>query len=323
MTDSGVVDPLRIPPWIREPAERWWRELPPLARVFVGLTLVDILGRSVGLLAPVVDWAYLTPLGFVSTFLPHDLWILLPALLVVRRPDAAVATPWILRGAVIVAVTELATAPLEALLGFGSTSLATLPLLAAVAGSVALLVGWLVLGRGLAALNPGEPTETAAMLANLCGGAVLLSAAIGLASTLVQPALDLGDPGLLQAMTLSSLAASLRLVGWAYLLWVVVRGVGDRRRSPAALTTAASGAILASVLLLAADLASRLLAGLGIDLSSGSGLGQVLMILEWLGYSIGPTLILVAFAIGLAEPPIPYTPPPIVPAAEAEPATAP
>ena len=42
--------------------------------------------------------------GPYAFFIPRDLWILLPAILVVRRPDAAKATPLIVVGAVIGAI---------------------------------------------------------------------------------------------------------------------------------------------------------------------------------------------------------------------------
>lgn len=322
MSDSGVVDPVRIPDWIREPAARAWRELPPLARVFVVLTLLDILGRSLGILGPTIDWAYVTPLSFVSAFLPHDLWILLPALLVVRRPDAASAMPWIFRGALVIAIAELVTGPVRGLLGL-DVAAATMSALVLAASSVAMLAGWLLIGWGLAALTARDPGETAAVLANVSAAAVGLLAAIGLARILTSAPPDTGEPAFSQAMTLGSLAAALRLLGWAYLVWVVVRGFGDPRRPRAATMTAAVGAVLAGLVPLFTELTYSLLGAAGFDFSSPSGLQEVLIIIGWLGYVLGPSLVVASLGIGLADPPFPYAPPAAPAPVPASAATAP
>lgn len=314
MSDTGVVDPIRIPAWLREPAERWWREMPPLARVFVVLTVIDIVGRSLGVLAPTIAWGYITPLSFVSAYVPHDLWILLPALLLIRRPDAMTATPWVFRGALIVAIAEVARGPVQALLYAPST--AALSALVGAAAALALAAAWVALARGLLPLTPRDPEPTVAGVANLAVGFLGILAALWFAEVLVSPAVDVGDPGINQAITISSLAGPVQVLAWAYLVWVVLRGFGDARRPTIAVTTAAVGAAMAAFIVPATSILARLLGAVGVDLTGGSGFGEVFLIVGWLGDIVGPTLVALAFAIGLAEPPFPYVapePPAIVP----------
>jgi hypothetical protein len=320
VSDTGVVDPIRIPAWLREPAERWWREMPPLARLFAGLALLDILGRSIGLLAPAIDWGSLTPLSFVTAFVPHDLWILLPALLLVRRPDSETAIPWVFGGALVVAIVEVVRGPVVTVLAGTSGATTASVLVDAVAG-IGLAVAWLMLGRGLAALTPRDRSETVDRLANLAAGALGLLAAVDLADLLVAQAIDLGDPALNQAMTLDSLTGPVQVLGWAYLLWVVIHGLGDARRPRIATAIAGAGAVMAAFIVPVFTVASRVLAAIGVDPSGGSGFGEVFLIIGWLGYVVGPSLVAIAFALGVAAPTSPYVAPaaPAVPAKTTEP----
>jgi hypothetical protein len=303
--EGGVVDPLRLPGWLREPLERAWRREPRIARLFVGLTVVDVLGRSVGLLAPAIDWAHLTPLSLVTAFLPHDLWILLPALLMLRRPDAADATPSILWGSIALAAQELLGGPLEALVGFGTAAVAV-----SIVAVGVRIVGWLLLARGLAALNPRLPSESVAGLSNLVAGAVGLTVALYLVDLVTRPAFDLGNPGLEQLLTLNDLLVTLAPLGWAYLLWIIVRGSGDSRRPSEAVVTATAGAVSWAFLGLLVVVLDRTL--LPSQSPGPSSLRDVVTVLAWLGGVVGPTLIVAGFALGLAEPPF-------VAAAEPEP----
>lgn len=281
--------------------------MPPLARVFVALTAVDIVGRSLGVLAPTIAWGYITPLSFVSAYLPHDLWILLPALLLIRRPDAMTATPWVFRGALIVAIVEVARGPVEAILYAPSTG--ALSVLVGAAAALALAGAWVALARGLVPLTPRDPEPTVAGVANLAVGFLGILAALWFAEVLVSPAVDVGDPGTNQAITISSLAAPVQVLGWAYLVWVVLRGFGDPRRPTVPVTMAAVGAAMAAFIVPAISILARLLGAVGVDLTGGSGFGQVFLIVSWLGDIVGPTLLAVAFALGLAEPRFPYAPP--------------
>lgn len=301
---SGAVDPIRIPEWIREPAERWWREMPPVARLFVGLAALDVVGRSIGFLAPPIPWGYLTPLGFVTSFLPHDLWILLPALLLIRRPDAHLATPWVIRGAIIVAVVEVASGPVQAVLYL--PNLATIAVLVAAAAGLALAAAWALMARGLSVLTPRHPNPTVAGIATVAVALLGILAALYLADAIAAPGFDFGDPGYKQAVTLSNLTGPIRVVGWAYLMWVVIRGLGDPRRPAIATNLAGTGAILAACIVPVAAVLARLLGAVGVDLGGGSGFGELFQIVSWLGDTAGPTLVAAAFALGIAEPPTPY-----------------
>ncbi|HJW22412.1 MAG TPA: hypothetical protein VJ506_08295 [Candidatus Limnocylindrales bacterium] len=329
---SGAVHPIRIPDWIREPAERWWREMPAVARLFVGLTALDVVGRSVGFLSPAIAWGFLTPLGFVTAFVPHDLWILLPALLIIRRPDAPAATLWIFGAALVVAIVEVARGPVQAILYV--PSLATIGVLVGAAAGLALAAGWALLGRGLSVLAPRNPSPTVAGIATIAVALLGILIALYLAEAITAPAF--GDAAYNQAVTLGKLAGTIEMVAWTYLMWVVIRGLGDPWRPVMATNLAGTGAIMAACIVPVTSVLARLLGAVGVDLSGGSGFAELFQIVSWLGDIAGPTLIAAAFALGLAEPPTPYqapeapsqppeTPsqPPATPSEPPEPAEAP
>jgi hypothetical protein len=323
-TKAGVVGQLRVPDWFREPVERAWREMPPIVRLFLGLALIDIVGRSLGLLAPRIDFGNTTLLAVLGSVLPHDLWIVLPALLFLRRPDAATATPWIFRGAIVLAGVEFLAQPLQGIIGYGSPGLATIATVIAFAASGVRLVAWLLMALGLAGLNPREPSPNVAALSNVVAVSVGISIAFGLVDVLTTSAADLGffDAGLREVLTLNGLAGALALAAWAYFLWVVVRSVGDPRRPPESTTLAAAGAVLVGILGVFVALFFRILSAISPEeLANPSGFTEVVSILGWVSTALGPSLIVVAFALGLAEPPLPYVPPVTTPSppAPAEP----
>src|SRR5262245_6464097 len=92
-SDSGVVDPLRVTgaAWARHT----WAGLPQLSRSFVALAAIDVVVRALGLFDTRLGFAVDNPLSWFSAFLPHDALILLPAILLARRPDALESTPLI------------------------------------------------------------------------------------------------------------------------------------------------------------------------------------------------------------------------------------
>src|SRR3954470_24578671 len=80
MSDGDVVDPIRVPDWLRDRARRAWSSTPLLARGFVGLAILDVLARWFGILQPPQS-SFLDLRGLYAFFFPRELWILLPAIL--------------------------------------------------------------------------------------------------------------------------------------------------------------------------------------------------------------------------------------------------
>src|SRR5258706_116158 len=129
--------------------------MPRIAQVFVALALVDLVGRALGVVEPGIGFSTEYPTSFVSAFLPNFALILLPALVLIRRPDAETATPWILRGAVVVALVELLGSPTRAFVaGLDNSGENTLLFWVAALGLVLFALGWVALGRGLSTINP-------------------------------------------------------------------------------------------------------------------------------------------------------------------------
>ncbi|HEY2917027.1 MAG TPA: hypothetical protein VGI98_07425 [Candidatus Limnocylindrales bacterium] len=310
MTDSGVVDPIRVPDWLRDAVRDVWRETPLLVRVFVGLALLDIVSRGLGFLQPRTDPG-LDLFGIYAMFVPHDLWILLPAVLLIRRPDAARATPLVWWGAVIVAAVTAVERPLESLFtgSFGATPMSTeIGILA----SIAFLVAWLLMARGLAALNPTAPTPQVAGFANLVVGIGAVGLVVQLARSLADGIVT-GDPALDGLLVLGNIVAVARLATWLYLLWIVIRGVGDTRRPMIATLAAAIGAAITGLFDAVTTMTTTAMLALQTPGQIATGaLGDVTFALALLSVGIGQALIVVAFGLGLAEPPVPYVPPPAV-----------
>jgi hypothetical protein len=307
MTDTGVVDPIRVPEWLHDGTRRAWDRTPRVARLFIGLAIVDVVSRWFGILQPPQgDFPDLR--GLYAFFIPRDLWILLPAILLLRRPDASQATPLVYLGAAVVAVMQLVSGPIRNLLGYSDVSsiLFLSSALALVAGS-----GWLLLARGVRRLNPAEPTPTTAGFSNLVLGFSLLGTAVAAVASLLQIATnDLGvSTGGFDL--LSTAASTVEQVVWAYLLWIVIRGMGDTRRPGIALTTAAAGAAVTGILTGFSTVLGEVVLATQPSLAfwTGSGLQDLYNSLGFIAIAVGEALIVVAFALGLAEPPIPYAAP--------------
>lgn len=308
MPDTGVVDPMRIPAWLREPVERAWREVPVVARAFVILAFVDVVSRSLGIL----QQRYLVGpdlFGLYAMLIPHDLWILLPAVLVLRRPDAARATPLVLAGAVTIALVTALGRPVQGWFQ-GPGDLSALSVEIGILGSLATLVAWLLIARGLAALNPAGPSASVAGLSNLVLGFGLVTLVVGFGRDLLNVP-ETGVPGLDGLLVLSNVVYAAQLATWLYLLWIVIRGVGDSRRPPMATTAAAVGAAMTGLLDGIATLAGVVMTSLQspVPLGGGVGLADLTYALGFLSIGVGQALIVVAFALGLAEPPVPYVAP--------------
>jgi hypothetical protein len=306
----GVVDPMRLP--IPPGIARRWARLPALGRVFVGLAILDAVGRAAGLLHPPMFFGLSDPIVFVAQVFPRTLVILLPALILGRRADAAWATPLILRGAVVLALVEL-IAPQLMRIFFASLApqnLVVWTLLSLVA-ALAKAWAWVTIGLGLRSLTASSPSPNVAGFANLVAGALAAVAILGLVATVTGTTVDLGDPESDRLYLFASTFFVLEALAMAFVARVVIRGVGDPRRPAIATRLAAIGfGVLGVVGLidLVLGLANlvRMAFGLDFALGYGSGSGQIqwtfVSLLAGVGSLVATSLFLVAFALGLADP---------------------
>jgi len=287
----GVVDPMRIPG--AAAARRAWFGLQSLARVFVALVVVDILVRVMGLFGMSLFLSLAQPLSWVSAFLPHDALILLPALVITRRPDAIEATPNVMRGAIAVSLVELLNAPARGLVSGTPPD----PVVAATIVSLVAIVvtagGWYWLALGLRPLNPLRPAESSAGLANLVAGALAATALLNLLMTLFGPAPDVGDPTWTALFQVNSAMLVVQSLAFAYLARVVVVGTGDTTR-PAAATNLATG----SLVLLAIG---GVLLAIGPMLIPVTGDNAIWVVIALLTGPIAMTGFVASFGLGLAD----------------------
>ena len=303
MTDTGVVDPIRVPPWLREGAERAWRETPVVARAFIGVAVVDGLGRLVGILPPTI--ALDQPLGLL-TGVVSLLWILLPAFLVLRRPDARAATPWLLVGATANATLGVVTRPVEGLLAPSDlTGLSGGYVAVRLVIAVVTAWAWILLARGLVALNPRRPEPFTAGLSNLVLTAFLVVAVIQLLWLAVRP-IDVGDSDSNAWLAILDVAAVGAGMAQAYFLWVAVRGLDDGRRPAIARQVVMAAAVLGAFASLTATIVS---VALTLSPPPCDPFGPVPMQAEFFvlagASSVASGLVVIAFILGLGEPPIP------------------
>lgn len=273
--------------------------------MFIGLAVVDILSRWFGVLQARVDFGS-SLVGSYAFFIPHDLWILLPAILLVRRSDAMQATPLIVAGAVVGAVAMLLGRPFLSLAVRGQ-DISLFEALGAIL-AVAVASSFLLLARGLRRLNPRTPAAPTAGLSNIVLGASLIGTGIGLVAGIARLSDDTVGATTTGADAASILASTASGVAWAYLLWIVVRGLGDSRRPGVALAIAAVGAALNGILTgLVTTIGQVLIATQSnIGFSTLQSFQDPLNALGFIATGVGEALVLVAFALGLAEPPIPY-----------------
>lgn len=289
-TEPRVISLIRVP----ESVQRVVRETPTLARVFVALAIADVFARMLGLLGPPVDLSLSRPLSVIASFLPRDLLIMLPAIIMLRLPNAYAVTPWVVAGAIVVAVAEILGQPLAALVQADFPGYALVTLVAP--------AGWVVIGWGLGQMNPKEPSLRVAGTANLVAALVVLASLVGaLLPLVVPPAAGFGQGPPIDIAVQIGLLQVLGSCGWAYLLRAVIRGFEDPRRPPWATSAGAFAAALSSVV----GLVIAVVTLLGrIDPRTLGWLTQsvVFVPLVWLGVGGALSLLVVAFGLGLADP---------------------
>lgn len=288
--DLGVVDPIRVPGAF----QRAVQETHVLVRVFVALAIADVAARTLGLLGPAVDLSLSRPLSMIASYLPRDLVIALPAIIVLRLRSAPAVTPWVVAGAIVVAVAEILVQPLGSFVQADFT----LSVLVTLTPSA----GWLMIGWGLTRINPTEPSLRVAGTANLVAALVVLAAlVIAFLPLVVPPPLGFGQGPATEVAVEIGLLQVLGSCASAYMFRAVVRGFGDPRRPRLARSVGATAAALSSVLGLGAALVTLLGR---IDPRTLEWLTQsgVYVPLFWLGIGGAPSLLVVAFGLGLADP---------------------
>lgn len=295
--ELGVVDPMRFPAVDR--LRREWSRLPLLGRAFVIAAAVDLLLRLSGLAGLSIYLDVAAPIAIVTAFLPHYAVLLFPAVILWRRPDAASATPLLLRGAVIVAAVRLLgeTVPLWLSPGFGSV---TPWVITNIVLSVAGAAGYLTLALGLKAIDGASPRPNVAGLANLVAALIAGAAIVATVALIARPNVNLGDPAWDAQVMLSSIVAQLSLLAFAYLARTILRGTSDLRRPRQARVLAATAMLLSGIeAFLTLSVGILVLVQNAFDVSIPVFDGG--FVLALLGSGFVMLLVVVAFGLGLGD----------------------
>jgi hypothetical protein len=290
--DLGVVEPIRIPGADR--IRSAWRPLPPVGRAFVALAVVDLVLRALRFNGVWLGIDVDLPFTALSA-LTHTVVLLLPVAVLLRRPDAAAATPWILRGAIVIALVELLGEHVRAVLPTDG-DIGGPWIVAQLASGAAWTAGYAMLAIGLRRQAREAPRPAIAGFANLVAAAIVLAATAGLIGQLV-----LVEAELFPGTRLLGVLAAIPQLALAFLARVVVRGTEDDRRPRIARSLATAG-----VALIAVDAAVLMLLSIYVLLQAsffpawplpigGFGLG-------WFGSGLAMVLLVVAFGLGLGDP---------------------
>jgi hypothetical protein len=284
-SDLGVVEPLRIPGGAR--ARETWAGLPLLSRIFVAAAGIDVVVRMLGLLDTQLGFALDYPLSWFTAFLPRDALILLPAVLLARRPDALDSTPLVMRGAVLIALVTFLLDPLRGLLSGNRLDPILAPTIVSILGILLTAGGWWWMAHGLRALNPVRPAESFAGLANIVGGAITIAAVANLGIALLGRPPDIGNPTWTSLLQLNSAMFAAQSLAFAYLARTVVLGTGDpaRPREATAIATASLVLFAAGSMLLIVPMQ-----------------GAIWTAIYWVTGPVAMTGFVVAFGLGLADP---------------------
>jgi len=287
----GVVDPLRLPG--AATARRAFLGLPPIARVFVALAGVDVLVRALGLFGTGLFLFLDNPLTWFSAFFPHDALILLPALVIARRPDAIEATPLVMRGAIAVALVELLNTALRGIVSGNPIDPFVAPTIVSIVAILFLAGGWYWLALGLRALNPVRPADSSTGLANLVSGALVIIALMSFVTTLFGPVPDVGDRSWTTLFQLNSAMLVVQSLAFAYLARVVILGTGDPARPVAATNLATGSLVLVAI--------GAVFLAIGPLLIPVTGENAFWVVLGWLTGPVAMTAFVASFGLGLAD----------------------
>ena len=293
MSDLGVVDPIGVPVRVQ-----WWLDrVPRLGWVFIGLAAVDFLVRFFGILEP--GFGPDVPIfSVLAYYVPRAAIVALPAIIVIRRPTAQADTPWVLYGAIVVALVRILDRPTSVLIGDLLPDNEVAPrILLGIVENLVIAWAWVTLGRGLTKLNPRDPQPVAKGLANLAVGAIVLASLLGFVGYLVSELrAGVGDLGLPAA---GAAVGEFAVLGFAYLLWTLGRAFDDPSR-PERATRLAGGAI--AVQAIASLISAIISAFVVIFRPSQTFISPDLAVAPAYMGEIAVLLIVISFALGLADP---------------------
>jgi hypothetical protein len=283
-SDLGVVDPIRIPGAAR--IRRLWAGLPWLSRVFVLLAIVDVVARALGLFGTGLFLEPTAPVTWLTAFLPHDALILLPAVILARRPRATIELPLLVRGAITISVVELLEHPVGNLASGIAVDDLLASVLVAMAAALATAAGWVAIAHGMRSFTPRTPPERVTALAGFVAGGFAIGALIAAASSFVDGNLD-SEFEFAALLRLNNMVIALSGLGLAYLGWMVVRGTSDPNR-PAIATNLGTISVAA--------------AAIGAVLFPFVGEGVIWGAVVLIAANVAFTGLVVAFGLGLADP---------------------
>lgn len=298
----GVVDPIRVPAPIERLVDRL-RDLPRLAQVFIGLAILDAIARTIGVIEPRASLSG-DLVGTFASYVPRAALIVLPAVVLARRPSAPVDTPWVLRGAVFIALVTLLATPtlawaIDTLGGLFPSGPEEGPIrLFSFAWALAWALAWVAVARGLQSLNPRPPVPFAAGLANLIALSVVGTTVLDLLASTIAWSSRGGEIDASVVVT-TSIANILGQIAVAYLLRTAVRGLDDPNRPRRATIVASWAAVLWAFALLTGSIFG-LVAAVDIDVA--------MAVPQWFSVSIAliadlaTLLFVIAFGLGLADP---------------------
>ncbi|HLX33937.1 MAG TPA: hypothetical protein VKR30_01695 [Candidatus Limnocylindrales bacterium] len=298
MSDLGVVDQIRVPARILDVGRRF-RALPWVAQLFIALALLDAFLQAFAILltgAGFGDGVVAVVANVVLGFGPRGAQILLPAVLVIRRPTAARDTPWIHRGAIFLALmTLLGGSVRDLLLGLAPGAAPDSPYAVATLESLLFAAAYAVMALGIAVVNPRTVRPVVAGLANLAALGIIAGGIADEVAILARDqrfALDAGfEPFSL------SLLDGVQWLAIAYLLRSVIQGLDDPGRAEVATRVGAVAALLWMV----GAFSTLVIGAIGVLTGAtfpGSDLAAGFALLD----EIAPLVLVVAFALGLADP---------------------
>lgn len=273
--------------------------------VFLGLAAADVAWYLTDQ-PPPADSSILDLLDYLFELIPAVVAILLPAVLLVRHPDAARRTPVLLFGTLLFAAVQglvILDAALEDVFLTLTPPSADLPFLipAATVFNVFLSlvtafgVGYIAAGLADARRNETVGRSVAVATSTFVPIAAVFATIVGTVSV---AGIDFGDapmsPMLVLYLAVSIILGIIRLVVWSYLLAVAVRGSAARERPRPGWVLVAIGAGLIVVALAMVNLGGVLPLG---DPTVNTVYGYAIV----LTYGLGHIALFAAFALGLPE----------------------
>jgi hypothetical protein len=327
VTELGVVDPMRLPPFVSRAAESF-RQLPTVAKVFAILAAIDavdlVLGR-IGSISPDVDLIWVP--GFILTAAASVATLALPVVVWWRTPDVRRSRPLLASGAIAVgtagALELLGRHVIQALIGnSGAVGPATdqfsafaVVAVIQIARALVEAAGFLWVAEGLRRIAPSNPSPMVRRVA-FVAAAITIGTALAafiwqlgqLPGQLANDSQAFGEPAILIALPQPISVAP--MLAFGYLVWVLIRGIGGpgRRLAVRMGAIAAALATVEAVLELASIgasywLTSFVTASIDFDavLRWQAPLLAVYTAGAWLS-ALATVLFVTAFALGIHDP---------------------